>query len=419
MPKNNKTNSDPHVSIMRAKPSSRMEFFRGLEPAEQSQLILKLPRRVQAELLGGLSVEEAVVCLHYLSPSDVTDVLQRLETKRQVRILAALSEEIKSKVEFLLKFDPRTAAGMMSLDYIEVDNHATFAEAADLLKRHEKQTGKFPTVLVLEGVKLLGEVPGHEFALHRSSDKVAKAVKRVTKIKYNSDEKEVMSHLQQREHGKLVVLDEDGSILGVIYADDVLRAIGRGSNKQLYSFAGVHEEEDALDPPMVKVKHRYKWLIINLGTAFLAASVVGMFDEVISKFVLLAVYMPIVAGMGGNAGTQTLAVAIRGLALKEVSLGHGRRMITNEVAAGAANGAINGVIVAVVATIWNQSPKLGLVLAIAMVVNLIIAGFFGALIPLIMQRLGKDPATSATIFITTATDVFGFFVFLSLAQAIL
>ncbi len=144
-----------------------------------------------------------------------------------------------------------------------------------------------------------------------------------------------------------------------------------------------------------------------------------MFEETIAAFTLLAVYMPIVAGMGGNAGTQTMAVAVRGIVLKEIDLASGWKFIGHEIASGAMNGAVNGIIVGLVATFFNQSLMLGVVLAIAMVVNLIIAGFFGALIPLVMKAFGKDPATSATIFITTCTDVGGFFVFLSLANMLL
>jgi len=234
-------------------------------------------------------------------------------------------------------------------------------------------------------------------------------------VKYDEDEKAVIETFKSHPHDKIVVLDDDGSILGIIYSDDVLKLLKKASVNDLQRFAGVSEEEDVLDPPLVKVKNRYRWLIINLATAFLAASVVSLFQKTISAYVLLAVYMPIVAGMGGNAGTQTLAVMVRGLALKEIEPKRVQKVIINEMVAGGINGIINGGLVALVATLWNKSPMLGLIVAIAMIVNLVIAGFFGALIPLIMKKLGKDPASSATIFITTATDVCGFFAFLGLA----
>jgi magnesium transporter len=146
---------------------------------------------------------------------------------------------------------------------------------------------------------------------------------------------------------------------------------------------------------------------------------VGVFEDTIAAFTLLAVYMPVVAGMGGNAGTQSMAVTVRGLAYGQISLATGGRAVGNEIVAGAVNGAITGVLVAVIAAVFNRSPLLGVVLGVSMVLNLVIAGFFGTLIPLVLDRIGKDPATSATIFITTATDVLGFFIFLGLAQSVL
>ena len=174
-----------------------------------------------------------------------------------------------------------------------------------------------------------------------------------------------------------------------------------------------------LDGAADKVKFRYKWLIINLGTAFLASFVVSLFGSTISKYVLLAVYMPIIAGMGGNAATQTMAVMVRGIALKQIDLKSPFNALKKEVLAGAINGIINGIIVALVVIIINHDLMIALILAMAMVANLIVAGFFGTLIPLVMKRLGKDPASSATIFITTATDVLGFLAFLGLAKLLL
>jgi magnesium transporter len=177
-----------------------------------------------------------------------------------------------------------------------------------------------------------------------------------------------------------------------------------------------------LDRPAVKVRSRYRWLILNLGTAFLAAAVVGLFESTIAAVAILAAYMPVVAGMGGNAGTQAMAVTVRGISLGQVSLRTGKRVVANEVVAGAINGLITGVLVAVIAVAFSLGEfgiQLGVVIGISMVANLVIAGFFGALTPMVLDRVGYDPATSATIFITTATDVLGFLVFLGLAQVVL
>jgi magnesium transporter len=262
-------------------------------------------------------------------------------------------------------------------------------------------------------------VPGHELALHSGKEKIGNYVKRIPSVHFDNDEHKVVNSFIKNPHNKVVVLDEDESIIGVIHSDDLLTLIDKRTANDLYGFAGVSNEEDALDGVGSKVRHRYSWLIINLGTSFLAASVVGLFEGTISKLTLLAVYMPIVAGMGGNAATQTLAVAVRGLVMKEIDLAHSIKFILREFGAGVINGAINGFIVALVAIFINKSPMLGFVLALSMIGNLIIATVAGATIPLIMKRLGKDPATSATIFITTCTDVGGFFIFLGLAQILL
>jgi len=207
--------------------------------------------------------------------------------------------------------------------------------------------------------------------------------------------------------------------MGVIYSDDLLNIIESQSTNNLRTFAGISEEEDATDSAIQKVKYRYKWLIINLATAFLAAFTIGLFENTIAKLTLLVIYMPIVAGMGGNSGTQTLAIMVRGLTINEINKENTKKIILNEMLAGLINGLINGTIVAIIAILWNQNALLGLIVAISMVVNLIIAGLFGSIIPLIMKKLDKDPASSATIFITTATDVCGFFIFLGLAEIFL
>jgi magnesium transporter len=295
----------------------------------------------------------------------------------------------------------------------------TIGEAANIIDEHYEETGKYPEILIQEKGQLLGEVPFAALVRERNSAPLKKFVLPVTVISYQAEVSEIIDILTSTRRKKIIMLDHDTSVLGIIYADSVRPLFDKLPAESLYDFAGVKESEGVNDSVLSKVKHRYKWLIINLGTAFLAASVVSLFKGTLDQLVYLAIYMPIIAGMGGNTATQTLAVMVRGIAVGDVKLANSLRPIMNEAGAGLVNGVINGILVAVVATLWNQNPLLGLVLGIAMVCNLIIAGFFGAFIPLVMKELGKDPATSATIFITTATDVFGFFVFLGLATVVL
>jgi magnesium transporter len=393
--------------------------FREIPVNEQGFVLMGLTRRVQHDILTKLKETEIANFLHYLDPDVVARILQNASKHKKEDITKNLSKRIKEKVEFLLSFDPKTAAGLMNLHYVSVEKKATFGEILETIEKHEKSTGKVPAVLVVEDGFLLGEVPWNALVLRKPEERIEKHLKRIPTIKYNRKQDEVIGAFKKHPHNKFVVLDDDNSVIGVIFSDDVLRLITKKSAGSLYDFAGVSQEEDIYDSALTKVKYRYKWLIINLATAFLAASVVGLFQDTISAFVLLAVYMPVVAGMGGNAGTQTLAVTVRGLALGEIELRTGRKAIVNEMFAGATNGVINGILVAAVAVLLHQTPLLGLIVGVAMVVNLVIAGLFGALVPLVMKRVGKDPASSATIFITTATDVLGFLVFLGLATIML
>lgn len=412
----------PHEEIKRKLSYSRrdrLELFRRIPVQEQGPALLNLSPRVQRYLMQRITDQELLDILNYLDPQQSARLLRRVEVKRAEKILEKLNVNARDKVEYLLRFNPRAAAGLMNLNYVVIPENSRFGDVSKILEREEHATGKFPTILVVDAGHLLGELPGYELIRARPSQHVLPKVKKISTLSYSSPENKVVQAFLRHPHDKIAVVDDNHAVLGVINTDDIIPLIQERSPGGLYKFAGVTREEDAYDGALTKVKYRYKWLIINLGTAFLAASVVSLFEDTLAKFVLLAIYMPIVAGMGGNAGTQTLAVAIRGLTLREIDLRTGWRFVANEMVAGAINGVINGILVGLVAVFFNQSPMLGLVLAVAMVVNLLIAGFFGALIPMVMKALKKDPASSATIFITTATDVFGFFVFLGLATVLL
>jgi magnesium transporter len=407
------------INEINSSPSTRLYLFRGIEPVKQGYILLKLSTRIEKDILSKLTDDEMLNLLNPLAPDKSTDILQLLDTTRSKRITERLNENVKEKVEFLLKFNPKAAAGLMNLNYIIIQKNMKLDKVIEELTEYEKKTSMFPSILVVEEGKLLGELPGSTLALHRTNDIEDKHIRRIPSLRFDSEVSKVINSFVRNPHNKVVVMDNDDSILGIIPSNDVLKLIDKNAMRDLYGFAGVDREESVLDSPLTKVRYRYKWLIINLATCFLAAGTVGLFEGTIAKFTLLAVYMPIVAGMGGNAGTQALAVAVRGLVLKEVDLKTSRTLITNEMISGAINGLINGLIVAAIAIIFNHSPALGLVIGTAMVINLVVAGFFGAFVPMVMKSFGKDPASSATVFITTATDVIGFFVFLGLASLIL
>jgi len=398
---------------------NRLRIFTDLPEEKKAQILLKLSKNISKTLIADLKDAELIRILEYLDPDEATDLIRLTPKNRQKKIIKKLTLNLKQSVQFLNQFDPDSAAGLMSLDYIQVDHTDSFEKVAKQFKIHENRTDRLPAILVLKDGLLKGYLPGHELGFAKPSENIGSFTKKIPGVKHNASKEEVLQIFQSHPHNKIVVLGERNNIIGVIYSDDLLRVINKNTAGHLYDFAGVKKEESIFDGVKQKVNNRYKWLIINLGAAFLAAFIVSLFEGTISKYVLLAIYMPIVAGMGGNAGTQTLAVLVRGITLKQIDLKTALPTIKKEIVAGIINGAITGSLVAVVVILINKDVKIAFILAVAMIINLLVAGFFGALIPLIMKKLGKDPATSATIFITTATDVLGFIVFLGLATIIL
>jgi magnesium transporter len=400
-------------------PDQRIELFLNLTPEERAGVILLLSRLIKKDLINHIPQEDLVNLLERVDPDDATDLLQLLGRHRREKTIERLSQELRDMVSKLLQFDPDTAAGLMNVDYIQMDVSDDISAVAKKFKLHEKRTGRPPVILVQDAEKLAGFLPGHELGFGRTNEKIGKYVKRIPTIKHSATHDDVSELFRSHPHNKVVVTDDNRNVIGIIYSDDVLRLMQEQESASLYDFAGVSAEESVTDPAKRKVKFRYKWLIINLGTAFLAAFTVGQFEDTISKYVLLAVYMPIVAGMGGNAATQTLAVMVRGIALRQIDIKTAFRTLKSEAGAGLVNGLINGFLVAFIVIVKDHDAKIALILALAMVVNLLVAAVFGTMVPLIMSKLRKDPAASATIFITTATDVLGFLAFLGLATIIL
>ncbi len=417
--KQNKFNLGKVLHQIRFYPKQRVDIFLGLPHEKRATVLIRLGKHLVHDLLAKLNDDDVVVTLEHLDPDEITDILQSIGKKRRQAIINLLSDEAKKDVQILSEFNPETAAGLMNLDYIQIDENDVLAVAAKKFKRHEKRTGRLPTIIVTHNGYVSGYVPGHELGFAKPGEKVKKYTRRIGIIPHSASKKRVLEQFRAHPHNKVVVIGDEKNVMGIIYSDDILRILEEQESASLYDFAGLHKEESVVDDVKVKVKFRYKWLIVNLATAFLAAFTVGLFDKTIAKYVLLAVYMPIVAGMGGNAAVQTLAVIVRGIALKQIELASAWPILRREMGAAFINGIINGIIVAGVILIFNQDVRMALILGSAMLINLLVAGFFGTMTPLIMKKLGKDPAASATIFITTATDVLGFLTFLGLATIFL
>lgn len=397
----------------------RTKLFLELDQDKRVEMLQSVTASVRKDILQRIPDEEFVSLIQTLSPDEATDFLQLISKGKRDRVLEQVSTELKDSLSTLLAFDPETAAGLMTLDYIQADVSSNIEAVAKQFANHEKHTGRPPVIIALDQGKLSGFLPGHQLGLSAKSELIGKYVRRIPSVSYAATHRDVVALFRAHPRSKVAVLNDKDEVVGIIYSDDVLKLLQDEQASSLYNFAGIVQSESVTDSAKSKIKNRYRWLVINLGTAFLASFTVGRFEPVLSKYVLLAVYMPIVAGMGGNAATQTLAVLVRGIALRQIELRTAAKTLWNELGAGFINGVINGILVAAVVYFVNGDLKIGIILALAMIINLLVAGFFGTLVPLIMQKLGKDPATSATIFITTATDILGFMAFLGLATVIL
>ena len=402
------------------KPLERAALLRELTLPEQSAVLQELSPHIQQALLLQLKDDEIANIVDHLDPRLAEKIISRVrDEKRRVRIIKRVKTEAREKIEYFLRFHPKATTSLISFNYVLVPINSTVGDAADAIEEHYHDTGTFPEIFVQEGGKLVGEVPMSVLVRQRKSLALKKFIQIVQTITYRAEVIEIIDTLTASQRKKIIVLDHDDSVLGVIYADDVLNLFGKMPSESLYGVSGLDENERPLDSAWKKFSNRSAWLVLNLMTAFLAGSMIFLFSDTLDALVILAMYIPIVAGMGGNAGSQTFAVMLRGITLGTISLKNGWPAIKNEVIAGFYNGLLIGLIVAVISLLWNQSAVLGLVVGLSMVGVHMVAGLAGAFVPLFLKHLGKDPAATSTIFITTATDVLGLFFLLGLGTLLM
>lgn len=401
--------------------NGKRKTFAILPPEKQAEVALVLNEDSKKLIFPRLPDDVISRFLHFNDEDDATDILQYLSPIRRYVILQHMKEEKRRKIEKLLKFGSETAGGLMDLNFILVKPTFTFRDVLDKVQRHIEGKRDMPTVLVVDeaAAHLVGYIPERSLLFPPANATVDQEMQPLPTVSHKLDREKVMQIMSRMRSELICVSDEQDQVLGIIHLRDLMKVAQAEATEDIYRFAGVDVEEHALDPTLSKVKRRYNWLLVNLLTAFLAAFVVSLFQDTIAKFAILAVYMPIVAGQGGNAATQALAVVVRGLALGEIGWAKAWRVIRREAFAGMMNGIITGIAAAVAVIAFGAPPILGFILAVSMIVNLFVAGFFGALIPFMLKRLKIDPAIASTVFVTTTTDVCGFFVFLGLGSLLM
>ena len=400
----------------------RVSAVQALPADVSSQALIEMPLEEHPEdTLASLDSVQAAEILEELADDDAADLLGEMAPADQERILAEVEDAERADVEKLLVYDEETAGGLMTSHIVAVPDTATVSQALDEVRRQSEEVEDFFEVFVVDARRrLVGVLPFRALAVNPAWRPVSDVMEEpVARVGPEEDQEEVARLMARYNLPSVAVVDVDGRLLGCVTFDDVSDVVEAENTEDILRFGGVSATEELRGPWWMAVRSRLPWLLVNLVTAFVAGAVVLSRQEVVSRIVLLAAYMPVIAGMGGNAGTQALAVTVRGLGLGLIATSEATRVIAKEMVAGLVNGLATGMITGFVALVLGHGAKLGLVVFLAMSGNLLVAGFAGAFIPVLLERFKVDPAIASSIFVTTFTDVCGFSLLLGLASAIL
>jgi magnesium transporter len=371
---------------------------------------------VRDELIDALHPHEVAELATQLDTDDAVAIIEDMEEDDQRAVLRAMEPDDRAAIEEALSFPEESAGRLMQRDLIAVPEHWSVGDVLDYLRRNEDLTTDFWEIYVVDSRHHPIGTCKLSWVL-RTPREIAIAdvmMREQTLIPVDMDQEEVALRFQKYALISAAVVDDAGRLVGMITVDDVVHIIQEEAGEDILKLSGAGDG-DINEPIGTTIRTRLSWLVVNLGTAILAASVVGLFQGTIASFALLAVLMPIVSGMGGNAGTQTMAVAVRALALNQLTSSNTRRMILREFRIALANGLALGTLIGTAVSLVYGNHELGLVIFLAMVTNNLTAGLVGILVPVGLDKAGADPAVSSAVFVTTATDVMGFFSFLGLA----
>jgi len=410
-------------NLLESLPPDQRVIVWGLVDAEDDGAVLvHVGDEVRESLLAAMDTDEIVAAAESLDIDDLADLMEDLPDQVIDEVLKSMDRENRERLEQVLSYPEDSAGRLMNPDVITVRADVTI----DVVLRYLRLRGEMPDntdhlYVVSRRHQYLGRIPLTALLLSEPSRPINQLMDEDDHpaIPVDTFTAEVARMFEDHDWVSAPVVDENNILLGRITIDDVVDIIREQAEHQVLSAAGLNEDEDMFSPVLRAAPRRMIWLGINLLTAFLAASVVGRFEETIEKVVALAVLMPIVAGMGGNAGTQVLALMIRGLALGQVGASNVRTLIWKELRVALLNGLGLGLILAGAVWLWFGDPKLSGVIFAALVINLMAASLAGVAVPLTLKRLGFDPALASSIFLTTVTDVFGFFAFLGLGTLLL
>jgi magnesium transporter len=415
--------------------SDLADLLEHLEDEERLSLFQHLPSDVAAdalaemeeverpgELLLQLEPERAAEIVHEMADDDAADVIGDLEPEQQARVLAAVADEEAAEIEELLTFPEESAGGLMTREVLSVSTQLTAGEAIAEIRRQAHEDFDFYTIFVVEpDGTFRGVVALRDLVIAEPAVPIVDLTEEPPAVvTVDTDQEEVGKTLSRYNLASLGVVDALGRLVGRITFDDVIDVVEAEATEDIFRFAAVSDEEEVRGTTGDAIKSRLPWLILSVVTAVVASSVVFVYQSTIEAMALLAVAMPVIAGVGGNAGTQALAVTIRRIALSEETVGERLGVIWKELVVGLVNGLVIGVLAAVLGFLFTDAGIMfGVVVLLAMWGSLVVASFAGAFIPIFLERIGVDPAVASSPFVTTLTDLWGFFLLLGLATAVL
>lgn len=421
------------VRLQRLRVADQADALVRISPEAQDVLLDLLPSQLIGAIVGELETSEAVPVCERLaaarlaevfdatSPDVTADVLKALEPEMSDAALAAM--RTSQDVVPLLEYEDDDAGGLMTPEFIALRETMNVAQALEFIRLWADEIGPDPEymhylfVLDRNGA-LKGGLSLAQLVLARRSQSVSLLMDEdIVSVGVETDQEDAARIMERYDIFNLPVVDDDDRLVGVVWLDDMIRVLDEEATEDMFRMIGVDEEEKALGPFWRSVRNRLPWLVVNLGTAVLAGFVITLFQSTLGQVVALAAFLPVIAGQGGIAGTQTLTLIIRSITLGEVSPANARQLLLKELGLGLVHGLALGLVVGAIAFFWKGSEFLALVVGVAMVANLVVAGISGVVVPLGFRALKIDPALSSAVAVTTLTDVLGFLVYLGLATA--
>ncbi|WP_170788256.1 magnesium transporter [Ruegeria lacuscaerulensis] len=402
-------------------PYDRAQLIRLYDKEFDGDILSELDEAVREEIIGILKPDVLADAVREMESDDVVDLLEDLEEPQQEAILDALEDSERIAAEQALSYPENSAGRLMQREVVMSPEHWTVGQAIDFMRANDDLPEQFYYVVMVDPrLKPVAQVTlGKLMAARREVRLADLADEELHIIPVDQDEEDVAYAFNQYHLISAPVVDADGRLVGAITIDDAMVVLDEEHEEDILRLAGVSDESSISDSVADTSKRRLPWLAVNLCTAICASLVISQFEAAIDQLVALAILMPIVASMGGNAGTQSLTVAVRALATRDLTNANVMRVIRRELLVGLLNGLCFAIVLGTVGMMWFDSPMLGVVIGSALVVNMVIAGFAGTVVPVVLDRLGVDPALASGTFVTTTTDVMGFFIFLGLASVVL